>query len=96
MNIFGLFSTPPKGEAEILGCADSSHYLVGISDLESSDVNYVKSRSRKLRYFNSLCEAKDFVSSLGYKSTKFRMQTPYDEMTESTCQDATISIPLTN
>lgn len=67
-----------KTDATILGSADSTHYLVGKTDLNGNLLNL--SELSSIAICNSISEAKALLRSYDYNSAALKLQSPYDEM----------------
>ncbi|TRY14166.1 DUF6482 family protein [Shewanella hanedai] len=62
----------------IIGVADSNQYLVGTIDSEDNFVEL--SEGKRIRCFNSLAQAKNFLRSHQYHTVELEYQSAYDEM----------------
>lgn len=73
INQYGLTPT-------IIGIADATHYLVGLSDGKNNLVGF----KGDVAVLNSLAEAKQYLRSQYVESATLEFQTAYDEMCGST------------
>lgn len=64
----------------IIGVADSTHYLVGLSDENNNLVGF----KGDVAVVNSLAEAKQYLRCQYVSSANLEFQTAYDEMCGST------------
>lgn len=94
MRILSTLGFSQTGTAEILSYADSSRYLVAVSENPDTSAELVKARDNKLMAFNSMFEAQSYLHRQGFNHAVLRMKSAYDEISGGQCSESRLTIPL--